>query len=308
MRPLLLIALVALLVACGHAQQIPTQAKPPAPGTDRARTAMIDGFVTRLAAVADAGEMFDVDATMRRLDLPYRAVTADSIALPPNCHVDWHPRQATRTTVTVDTPSWYTPSPFVWLPTATPSNHVPPLTFEYAVDHTVRCTDHFLMQDSTKAALKFTSLPRFACITKADIVHALPTAHVSGGSLGAPFTLTLFGTQGRTNDDFAAWLTFSFYRDSPCAATVEVKQDQEQGLRFKRALWNHALCIAEEQHDYCVAHGGVDISSTDLKGIYAYVDEHCPSVNAMYLKEPHTGQPPPSSGFGNWNRRNPCGF
>ncbi|VWC62520.1 hypothetical protein BLA18110_01251 [Burkholderia lata] len=300
MRLFLLIAVTALLAACNHVPRAATKVTPPAPGADGVRTALIDDFVKRLADVANSGEMFDVDATMHRLDLRYRAVNIDSTPFAPNCHVDCESRRINRTTVAADTPSWYQPTQFAWISSASTANAAPPPTFEYTVDHPP--------QDTTHAMLKFTSLQRFACITEADVVHALPTARQTGGSIGAPFAIKLFGTQGLTNDNFGTWLTFWFDRDSSCALEVKIEQDQKQGMRFKRAVWNHDLCVAEEQHDYCVAHGGLDISAADLKGIDAYVDAHCPTIHAMYLKEPHTGQPPPSGRVGNWNRRNPCGF
>ncbi|MBA9895595.1 hypothetical protein D7207_01525 [Burkholderia cepacia] len=253
-----------------------------------------------MADVANSGEMFDVDATMRRLDLRYHAVNVDSVPLAPNCHVDCKFRRVNRTTVTADAPSWYQPTQFVWMSSASTENAASPPRFEYSVDRPP--------QDTTHAMLKFSSLWRFACITQADIVHALPGAHQTGGSIGAPFTTEFFGTQGLTNDDFGVWLTFWFERGSPCALEVKIEQDQKQGMRFKRAVWNHDLCVAEEQHDYCVAHGGLDISAADLKGIDAYVDSHCPTIHAMYLAEPHTGQPAPGGRLGNWNRKNPCGF
>ncbi|MDN7488274.1 hypothetical protein CFB40_09400 [Burkholderia sp. AU31652] len=300
MRFFLLIIVTALLAACSHAPQVATKAMPPAPGADRDRTALIDAFVKRLADVANSGEMFDVDATMHRLDLRYQADTIGSAPLAPNCHGDCNARRINRTTVIADTPNWYQPTQFTWLSNESTVNAALPPAFEYAVDHPP--------QDTTRAMLKFASLSRFACITEADVVHALPTAHQTGGSIGAPFAVKFFGTQGLTNDDFGTWLTFWFERGSPCAQEVKIEQDQKQGMRFKRAVWNHDLCVAEEQHDYCVAHGGLDVSAADLKGIDAYVNAHCPTIQAMYAKEPHTGQPPPSGRVGNWNRRNPCGF
>lgn len=85
------------------------------------------------------------------------------------------------------------------------------------------------------------------------------------------------------------WRTFWFVRGASCALEVKIEQDQKQGMQFRRAVW-HDLCVAEERHDYCVAHGGLDISAADLNGIGAYVDSRCPTIQAMYLAEPHSGQ------------------
>jgi putative hemolysin len=276
---------------------------------DGNRTLMVDRFVQRLAAVADAGALFDVSATMHLLDIGYRAETADAIPLPPDCHIDWHPKQVTRTTITTDERSWYTSTPFgesKW--TTAQALAVRPPSIQYTVDHTIRCTGRFRMQDGTEAHLKFTSLPAYACITKSDIRRVLPAAHPSGGGIGAPVTTSLIGYSGRTNDDIGTMITFTFYSSSPCATQVEIQQSQEGGYRFRRALWNHQVCVAEEQHDYCVAHGGTSISPADLQGISAYVDTHCPTINAMYLKEPRSGQIAPTGSLQPLFKPNPCGF
>ncbi|WP_175776770.1 hypothetical protein [Burkholderia anthina] len=276
---------------------------------DSDRTAMIDGFLKRLANVADSGAMLDVDATMHRLGIGYRSETGSGIPLPPDCHIDWHPKQLERTTVTVDEQSWYKPTRYAKARGASQTNAAYPPSIKYVTNHEIRCTDRYLLQDSTEAVLEFEVLPQYACITESDIYHALPAARRTGAGLGIPVMSLYVGYRGRSNDDFGTMLTFTFYSDSPCAASAKIRQAQDEGMRFQRALWNHALCVAEEQHDYCVAHGGAAISQAELNGIDDYVKAHCPTINAMYLKEPRSGQAAPT---GNFPRRtfsnNPCGF
>ncbi|MBN3851798.1 hypothetical protein G3N59_00270 [Paraburkholderia sp. Ac-20340] len=269
---------------------------------------MVDRFVQRLAAVADAGAMFDVSATMHVLDIGYRAQTSDAIPLPAECRTYSDPKQETKTTVTADERSWYRSTNFgesKW--TTAQALAVSPPSIRYTVDHTIRCTDRYLIQDGTEAHLQFTSLPAYACITQSDVYRALPAAHPAGGGMGIPVMTSFVGYSGRTNDDIGTRLTFTFRSNSPCAVQAEIQQSQEDGFRFQRALWGHQVCVAEEQHDYCVAHGGPSISQADLEGISAYVDAHCPTINAMYLKEPHSGQNPPRGALQRF-RPNPCGF
>ncbi|WP_233836615.1 hypothetical protein [Paraburkholderia sp. ZP32-5] len=272
------------------------------------RTVMVDRFVQRLAAVADAGAMFDVSATMHMLDIGYRAETSNAIPSPADCRTYSDPKQETKTTVTADKQSWYWHTSFgdsKWL--TAQALAISPPSILYTIDHTIRCTDQYLIQDGTEAHLQFTSLPAYACITKSDLYHALPAAHPAGGSMGIPVMTSFVGYSGQTNDDIGTRLTFTFYSNSPCAVQAEIQQSQEDGFRFQRALWEHQVCIAEEQHDYCVAHGGPSISPADLEGISTYVDAHCPTINAMYLKEPRSGGIPPRLSL-QLSRANPCGF
>jgi len=273
------------------------------------RTLMVDRFVQRLATVADAGAMFDVSATMHALDVGYRAETSDAIPLPAECHTYSDPKQETKTTVTVDERSWYRNTSFgesKW--TTAQALSVSPPSIRYTVDHTIRCTDRYLIQDGTEAHLQFISLPAYACITESDVYHALPAAHPAGGGIGIPVMTLFVGYSGRTNDDIGTRLTFTFYSNSPCAAQAEIQQSQVDGFRFQRALWDHQVCVAEVQHDYCTAHGGPSISPADLEGISAYVDAHCPTINAMYLKEPRSGQMPPRGSLPRIFRANLCKF
>ncbi|WP_175695194.1 hypothetical protein [Burkholderia ambifaria] len=217
---------------------------------DNDRTVMIDGFLKRLANVADSGAMLDVDATMHRLGIGYRSETGSGIPLPPDCRIYWHPKQLDRTTVTVDEESWYKPTRYAKARGASQASAVYPPSIKYVTNHEIRCTDRYLMQDSTEAMLEFGVLPQYACITEKDIYHALPAAHPIGAGLGIPVMSLYVGYRGRSNDDFGTMFTFTFYSDSPCAASAKIRQAQDDGMRFQRTLWNHALCVAEEQHDY----------------------------------------------------------
>ncbi|WGS51350.1 hypothetical protein LFL96_07560 [Paraburkholderia sp. D15] len=266
---------------------------------------MIDRFVKRLATVADSGSMFDVDATMRVLGVGFQSRTGDGIPMPPDCRGDWRPRQVIRTTVFADDKSWYTHTHFAdarWSAALPPG--VDPPSIQYSVDHIIRCSDRFRMQNTTEADLKFTSLQVYACITKEDISHALPAAHPVGGGM----TTSFIGYAGQTNDDIGTRLSFTFRSGSPCANLADLEQTQEGGMRFQRAAWNHQVCLAETEHDYCVAHGGTSISEADLRGLGNYVDAHCPTVNTMYLNEPRSGEIAPTAVLTRLTKSNPCGF
>ncbi len=59
-------------------------------------------FLARLAAVADAGSLFDVDKTMKLMAFPYKAEIHQAAPQPPDCRVEWRPRSLLVTTVSLE--------------------------------------------------------------------------------------------------------------------------------------------------------------------------------------------------------------
>jgi len=112
--------------------------------------------------------------------------------------------------------------------------------------------------------------------------------------------------QGRLGDDSGTTLTFLYRAGVPCALSAEVKQDQEDGLRFRRAFYKYQTCRSRSDQGFCSTHP--DISWNDremLSEMGKQALEECGTPNSHYLEEPATGLPPPPlperSGF-----KSPC--
>jgi len=92
---------------------------------------------------------------------------------------------------------------------------------------------------------------------------------------------------------------------SNCALGAGLKQGQEDGLRYRRALYRYLLCRAPSDREFCSAHGNFSWGDSEsLKKMAEQVYERCGTVNSFYVKEPATGEAPPAllQPF----RRSPC--
>lgn len=268
------------------------------------RDTVINGFLTRLKSVADSGMLDDVDKTMKTLNMGYNAQTSQMAASPPDCAIDWHPKSELKTIAQRTGNDWYGPTQFGIL-----NFHVPvffanaPEVIKdapemlYTVTHTVRCTDSFRIQDSTEAKLDLFRLPPFACITVPDIVRVFPGVRPHFATDGA----LPYAYQGHLDDDTGTDVTFAFRAGASCALGVNITQSQENGLRFRRAVYKFQLCWAEKRVDYCAAHKQDGADAPNVQDMSQYIIKRCPTMNALYLKEPHTGDPPPASPLGPYN-------
>ena len=268
------------------------------------RDTVVNGFLTRLKSVADSGMLDDVDKTMKTLDMGYNAQTWQMAASPPDCSIDWHPKSELKTTVQRTGDDWYGPTQFGVLNFHVPAFFVNPLivikdapAILYTVTHTVRCTDSFRIQDSTEAKLDFIRLPPFACITVPDIVRVFPGVRPHFATDGA----LPYAYQGHLDDDTGTDVTFAFRAGASCALGVNITQSQENGLRFRRAVYKFQLCWAETRVDYCAAHKQNAADAPNVQDMSQYIMKRCPTMNALYLQEPRTGDLPPASPPGPYN-------
>jgi hypothetical protein len=60
--------------------------------------------------------------------------------------------------------------------------------------------------------------------------------------------------QGRLGDDSGTTLTFNFRAGAACALDAELKQGQEDGLRYRRAVYKYLSCRAPSDREFCSAH------------------------------------------------------
>ncbi|WCM22840.1 hypothetical protein NDK50_33215 [Paraburkholderia bryophila] len=278
---------------------IPTLAAVGSPSEDR--DTVVNDFLVRLKNVADSGALNDVDKTMKLLGMGYSQKTTEMTPSPPDCSIDWHPKSTLKTDVQRTGNDWYQPTQFGVLNLAVPGSFVNPSeivkgepTMNYAVTHTVRCTDKFRLQDSTEAKLDLYRLPPYACVTVPDIARVFPGARPQYATDGyLPYSY-----EGHLDEDTGTFVTFSFRRGEGCALGISVEQSQESGMRFRRAVYKFQSCWAETQVDYCAGLSQSERGQPRSGEMSQYILSRCPTMNALYLKEPLTGELPPKSPLG----------
>jgi len=87
------------------------------------------------------------------------------------------------------------------------------------------------LHDGMQATLTFNGLPAFTCLTPSNIRSAIPEAEFVMATDG----LYLVQYKGRLDDDSGTTLTFDFRAGVECALAADITQDQEKGLRYRRA-------------------------------------------------------------------------
>lgn len=278
---------------------IPTLAAVGSPSEDR--DTVVNDFLVRLKSVADSGALNDVDKTMKLLGMGYGEKTTEMTPSPPDCSIDWHPKSTLKTDVQRTGSDWYQPTQFGVLNLAVPGTFVNPPEIvkgepimNYAVTHTVRCTDKFRLQDSTEAKLDLYRLPPYACVTVPDIARVFPGARSQYATDGyLPYSY-----EGHLDEDTGTSVTFSFRMGESCALGISIEQSQESGMRFRRAVYKFQLCWAETRVDYCAGLSQSERGQPRSGEMSQYIQDRCPTMNALYLKEPLTGELPPRSPLG----------
>jgi hypothetical protein len=283
------------------------------PLTDSAhheRSASIHDFIRRLRSVADSGSLNDVAKTMNLLDMTYHANTVQMAASPPDCSIDWHPRSQLTTNVQQVGSDWYVPTQFGVQNLSVPAVFINPATtitgnpaVRYSVTRTIRCTDSFRLQDNTEATLDLDPLPPFLCLTKPDIAAALPRSYPENATDGVSF----FRYQGHLDDDTGTTLSFFFRAGARCALSATIRQSQESGLRVQRAASKFQACSADATQMLCSSHEAVGWKDKTLDEREQYISQRCGTLNALYLKEPLSGEPPPPPPPPSVSNRTPCG-
>jgi hypothetical protein len=76
-------------------------------------------------------------------------------------------------------------------------------------------------------------------------------------------------------------------------STAGIRQDQEDGLRNRRAQYKFAACRGAVERQFCLSHGDFGWEDREaLKAMATLVYEKCGTTTTFYLKEPLTGQAP----------------
>jgi len=174
---------------------------------------------------------------------------------------------------------------------------------KYEIYHSVQCADWSRMRDKQQAHMSFSGLPAFSCITGTQITEAIPEIRSYSASDGV-FIMEL---NGRVNDDAATNLTFFFRAGAACALGAELNQDPEKGHRYLRALDKYEACRIPVDREFCAKHPNIGWGDRELREemvMQAY--RRCGLINDFYLKEPRSGESPPSRPEPR-RRRSPCG-
>jgi hypothetical protein len=187
-------------------------------------------FLGRLVAVADAGSLFDVDKTMKLLDLPYTAEASQTVPQPPDCSVEWRPKILWVTSVSLEEgQAWFKPTQYGagidQVPTYQQQGreaYVMP-RFGYTLTHGVRCGDSPFIQDYTEARIVL-GISAYSCVTKADLAAAIPKISLVG-ALGVGPTRYVY--RAHTDDDSGTNVRVNFDYRYPCALSVEIEQTQQ---------------------------------------------------------------------------------
>jgi hypothetical protein len=100
--------------------------------------------------------------------------------------------------------------------------------------------------------------------------------------------------QGRQGDDSGTRLTFVFRAGASCALSAEVRQDQEAGLRYRRASYRYSKCREPSDREFCLMHPNVSWSNGEaIDEMNIQADKRCGTVDSLYRQEPNSGISPP---------------
>lgn len=252
-------------------------------------------FLGRLRDVALAGQLFDTKATAATLGLELEQSTQE-VQLPLlNCR-DGTKITGHTTTVSVRGDSWFRPLPSGAGHIAVPAFTINRATvsgdpkFDYKIFHTLQCAESRRIRDYTEAQLSFGGLPAFTCLTPSIIQAELSGARLVRATDGV-FLLEL---QGQLGDESGTTLTFQFRAGASCALSAEVKQDQQDGLRYRRALYRYSKCREPLDKDFCSTHRNITWADTEtVERMDVQADQRCGTVDFLYRQETRTGLVPP---------------
>jgi len=295
------LVLAGILVSSGNAPEA-------ADTTDASSVQAV--FLGRLQDLALTGQLFDTNATAATLGLRLQESTQE-VQLPfPDCR-DGTKATAHVTTVSASDNSWFHALPsgagHISVPafTINPATMSGDPTFEYKIFHSLQCTESRRLRDHTDAVLSFAGLPAFTCLTSANIQTALPKATLVEATDGV-FMMEL---QGRQGDDSGTRLTFVFRAGASCALSAEVRQDQQTGLRYRRALYRYSKCRQPSDREFCSTHPNIGWSNSEaIDEMNLRADKRCGTVDSLYRQEPNSGiSPPPIERHSGSSAIGPCG-
>jgi len=111
--------------------------------------------------------------------------------------------------------------------------------------------------------------------------------------------------KGRLDDDSGTTLTFNFRAGVECALAADITQDQEKGLRYRRAQYKYQTCREVTDREFCAVHPDVAWGDRKMLGeMEVAATKKCGTVDSIYLDEPATGVAPPL--LPRRIRRSPC--
>jgi hypothetical protein len=273
------------------------------------QSAVRSRFLLKLRQLATEGDLFDPDSIARILDMRLHAVTQTREHTIKDCG-DGSMRWIEATNVSASDPVWYRALPsgagHLDIPafTINPASRTGDPIFTYEIFHSIACRDWPRMRDHTSASLAFENLPAFSCVTPASITREIPEARFSPGTDG----VSLMIVEGRINDDASVKLRFVFRFGVSCALGAEVLQDQEDGLRYQRAVAKYKACRLPADREFCASHPSFTRSDRDLyREMVLNAYRRCGLINDFYIKEPHSGEAPVTETEGPIRlRQSPC--
>jgi hypothetical protein len=247
-------------------------------------------FLQRLRSLADSGNLFEQKTVAPILNLKLEASTVErDVAL--SCPVHFR-----TTNVTATAASWFHPlssgSGHLQVPafTINPANVTGDPEFTYQIIHYSFCSEWPRLHDGMEATVTFNGLPAFSCLTQANIRSAIPEAEFVMATDG----VSLVQYKAQLNDDSATTLTFTFRAGVQCALAAHITQDQEKGLRYRRAQYKYVTCREVTDREYCSIHPNVGWGDTQMLGdMERAAIKRCGSINSIYLGEPVTRIAPP---------------
>jgi hypothetical protein len=310
LRSLLFGTITALvLIGCSHGrhatQPLASMRKAAmSPKTEQAVARSV--LLGRLREAAEWGNLFDPQSLGKLLEMDLHAGMKPAYGSPRDCGDGSISTAAVTTGSPTDT--WFHTlqggSGHLSVPafTINPATTTGDPVVEYKMYHSVHCRDWQRLQDATEAEISFGNLPAYACVTVADIRTAIPHAQFIPATDG----VYLVSLQGRLNDDSGTKLTFNFRWGVDCALGASIRQDQEDGLRNRRAQYKFAACRGPVERQFCLSHGDFGWEDREaLKAMATLVYEKCGTTTTFYLKEPLTGQAPTE--LPSRIRQGPCG-
>jgi hypothetical protein len=297
MKNLILSLIVLCTAGCFSTRVEHAEAVEPKKNNDpfSEQSAVRSRFLLQLRQLATEGDLFDPDSIAQILDMRLHAVTQTLEHTVRACG-DGSLRWVEVTNVKASEPTWYHALPsgagHLDIPafTINPASKTGDPIFMYEISHGISCRDWPRMQDHTSASLNFRDLPAFSCVTPASITREIPEARFSPGTDGVSEMIV----EGRIDDDAGVKLRFVFRFGVTCALSAVVSQDQEDGLRYQRAVAKHKACRLPADQEFCASHPSFTWSDRDLhREMVLNAYRRCGLINDFYIKEPHSGEAAP---------------
>lgn len=251
-------------------------------------------FFRRIKTLADTGNLFDIESVSDMLGIDFTTEELEKEPQPPRCSGIFVTRSFKVTTAVADGASWYKTLPSgihrIAVPPAgiNPAATIGDAKLGYAITRHVLCNDAYNLQDHTNAEIAFGGLPSFACVTRGTIRQLLPEAIARMATEG----ISLYSYTGKVTDDFGIELVFTFRPGADCAVYAQLKQDQNTGLRFRRAQAKHLNCKALATKEFCATHPPIGWDSNAQDELEHHVGQVCPSIDYLAKHDTEQGTQP----------------